>query len=132
MSKISISNAIRMVGISRSHFYKNYINKGLISIIIENNKKLIDISELIRVFGNIQLENNNSIQQNTTKDTVNTDQNNNIIEILQNQLNEAITREKEAKEREIWLRLQIDELRHQQSNLLQKKTQKKKKFFWIF
>ena len=49
-----------------------------------------------------------------------------------NQLNEAIMREKEAKEREKWLITQIDELRHQQSFLLENKTQKRKKFLGIF
>jgi hypothetical protein len=124
MSKVSISEAIRMVEISRSHFYKKYINTGLISIINEDNKKLIDVSELIRVFGNIKIENNKNIQQNTTEDD--------LVHILKNQLNEAIMREKEAKEREKWLITQIDELRHQQSFLLENKTQKRKKFLGIF
>jgi ACT domain-containing protein len=57
MPKVSISEAIRMTGISRSHFYNKYISKGLISLIVEEDKKMIDTSELIRVFGNIQVEN---------------------------------------------------------------------------
>lgn len=132
MNKISISEAIRMVGISRSHFYKKYINTNLISIINENEKKLIDISELIRVFGNIQLENNKSVQQHTTEYNINTHEKDNIIDILKNQLNEAMAREKEAKEREKWLITQIDELRNQHSFLLENKSQKRKKFLGIF
>jgi ACT domain-containing protein len=57
MSKVSISEAIRLVGISRSQFYTKYINEGIISVQLENDKKFIDISELIRVFGNVQLVN---------------------------------------------------------------------------
>lgn len=132
MTKISISEAIRMVKISRSHFYKKYINTHLISIINENDKKLIDVSELIRVFGSIQLENNKNIQQHTTEDNLNTHEKDNIINILKNQLNTANTREQEAKEREKWLMVQIDELRQQQSNLLENKLKQRKKFLGIF
>ena len=57
MSKVSISEAIRLVGISRSQFYTKYINKGIISVQVEADKKFIDISELIRVFGNVHLVN---------------------------------------------------------------------------
>lgn len=128
MSKVSISEAIRMAGISRSHFYKKYVNKGLISISIEDDKKLIDVSELIRVFGNIQLDNNiktgEDIGNTTTKDKV--------ISLLEQQLADFKNREREAKDREEWLQKQIDELRQQQSNLLEDKIKKRKKFLGIF
>lgn len=117
-----------MAGISRSHFYKKYVNKGLISISIEDDKKLIDVSELIRVFGNIQLDNNiktgEDIGNTTTKDKV--------ISLLEQQLADFKNREREAKDREEWLQKQIDELRQQQSNLLEDKIKKRKKFLGIF
>ncbi len=53
MNKVSISEAIRMAGVSRSHFYSKYINTGKISVLAEDDKKLIEISELICVFENI-------------------------------------------------------------------------------
>lgn len=132
MPKVSISEAIRMVGISRSHFYNKYINKGLISLIIEEDKKLIDTSELIRVFGTIQVENKEKEQLRTTQDIKNTAEKDKIIELLEKQLEESKAREREAKEREEWLQKQIDELRQQQNNLLENKHSKRKKFLGIF
>lgn len=132
MSKVSISEAIRMAGISRSHFYNKYINKGLISIEIENDKKLIDTSELIRVFGNIQIKNNIREQLETTEDNKKTADKDKIIELLEKQLEDSKMREKEAKEREEWLQKQIDELRQQQNNLLENKQPRRKKFLGIF
>jgi hypothetical protein len=121
MSKVSISEAIKMAGISRSYFYKKYVNTGILSVLTEDNKKLIDVSELIRVFGSIQL----SEQEIPEKDKV--------VDLLETQLKESQKRETEAKEREVWLKSQIDELRHQQNNLLENKLKpKRKKFLGIF
>ncbi len=132
MPKVSISEAIRMVGVSRSHFYNKYINKGLISVQVEDDKKLIDISELIRVFGNIQIENDSKGHVRTIEDTKNTPDKNKVIELLEQQLLEFKQREIEAKTREEWLQKQIDELRQQQNNLLENKFIKRKKFLGIF
>jgi septal ring factor EnvC (AmiA/AmiB activator) len=132
MPKVSISEAIRMTGISRSHFYNKYISKGLISLIVEEDKKMIDTSELIRVFGNIQVENKEKEQLRTTQDIKNTAEKDKIIELLEKQLEESKAREREAKEREEWLQKQIDELRQQQNNLLENKQPKRKKFLGVF
>ena len=140
MSKVSISEAIRLSGISRSQFYTKYINKGIISVLIEDDKKLIDISELIRVFGNIQLENSPNEQFQTTANTEKTTEKDKIIELLEQQLADFRTREqesairevqlrKETQEREEWFRQQLDKTTH----LLDDKTQKKrKKFLGVF
>ena len=65
MSKVSISEAIRLSGVSRSQFYTKYINKGAISVTVDSGKKLIDMAELIRVFGNIQLSDSTNEQVRT-------------------------------------------------------------------
>lgn len=132
MAKVSISEAIRMAGISRSHFYNKYINKGLISVQVEDDKKLIDVSELIRVFGDIHVENINKEQVRTIEYTENTSDKNKVIELLEQQLLEFKQREIEAKNREEWLQKQIDELRQQQNSLLENKHSKRKKIFGIF
>lgn len=132
MTKVSISEAIRMAGVSRSHFYNKYINKGLVSVQTKDDKKLIDVSELIRVFGNIQIENSNKEQYSTIEDTNKAADNSKIIELLEQQLQESKQRETEAKNREEWLQKQIDELRQQQNNLLENKHIKRKKFLGIF
>jgi uncharacterized NAD(P)/FAD-binding protein YdhS len=55
-----------------------------------------------------------------------TSDNSELVTMLKTQL-------AEAKEREEWLKQQIDELRHQQNNLLEDKTIKpRKKLFGIF
>lgn len=122
MSKITITQAAKMVKISRSYFYKKYVTSGIISVSSDNNKKYIDVSELIRVFGSIQLEDNSSTQQETVKDTQETLEKDKIIKILEAQL-------AEAKEREMWLKEQLEKT----TLMLENKTPKKrKKFFRIF
>ena len=131
MAKVSISEAIRMAGVSRSHFYSKYINRGLISVEIDGDKKLIDISDLVRVFGSIQLENNKKEHNKIDEYTDNISYKDGVIRLLEQQLQESKQRETEAKNREEWLQKQIDELRAQQSNLLENKLQRKK-FLGIF
>lgn len=127
MSKVSISEAIRMAGVSRSHFYNKYINKGLISVQVEDDKKLIDVSELIRVFGNIQIENSTKEQIRTVENSINnTIEKDKIIQLLEKQL-------QEAKEREEWLKAQFEKT----TLLLENKTKKdetkpRKKFLGFF
>ena len=140
MSKVSISEAIRLSGISRSQFYTKYINKGIISVLVEDDKKLIDTSELIRVFGNVQLKNSTNEQFKTTENTEKTTEKDKIIKLLEQQLADFRTREqesairevqlrKETQEREEWFRQQLDKTTH----LLDDKTQKKrKKFLGVF
>jgi hypothetical protein len=125
MSKVSISEAIRMVKVSRSHFYKKYVNTGLISITQEDDKKLIDVSELIRVFGNIQLENNTKEHTRTSENATKAQDTDKLITVLEKQLNEALAREKEALERENWLRGQLERT----TALIEDKTPKKRKKF---
>ena len=52
MSKVSISQAAKLAKISRSTLYNKYINTGKISVETIDDKKLIDMSELFRVFNN--------------------------------------------------------------------------------
>ena len=54
MANVSISEAIRLSGIGRTTFYSKYINQGLISVTEQQGKKVIDTSELIRVFGELK------------------------------------------------------------------------------
>lgn len=132
MAKVSISEAIRMAGVSRSHFYNKYINKGLISVQVEDDKKLIDVSELIRVFGDIHVENSSKEHIRTVEHIESTPDKNKIIELLEQQLQESKQRENDAKNREAWLQQQIDDLKQYQNNLLENKLIKRKKFLGIF
>lgn len=51
MARLSISEAIRQSGVSRSTFYEKYIKQGLISVSESNGKKHVDTSE---VFGELK------------------------------------------------------------------------------
>ena len=55
MSKVSISEASRLTNKTRKTIYK-YIQDGLLTVSMDTlGKKAIDISELIRVFGEIEM-----------------------------------------------------------------------------
>ena len=71
MSKVSITEASKLVNISRATMYNKYINTGIISVESVDGVKQIDISELIRVFGAIQ-------QLGNKNDIINTDIDNKI------------------------------------------------------
>lgn len=132
MSKISISEAARLAGISRNHLYKKYINQGLISVMSDDNKPFIDVSELLRVFPNAKIITDDTLHKNTVDNSTNTE----LVTLLKEQLATAKEQIAKAEHRETWLQSQIDELRHQQSNLLENKQLPKpanrKKFLGIF
>jgi chromosome segregation ATPase len=55
MAKVSISEAARLVGVSRSNLYKSYIKQGKLSTSTNHQgKPEVDTSELLRVFGSLQ------------------------------------------------------------------------------
>ena len=55
MSEVSISEAARQAGISRSYLYRKYITPGVISTGKDAvGNPVIDTSEIIRVFGSLQ------------------------------------------------------------------------------
>lgn len=125
MSKVSITQAAKLAKISRSTLYNKYINTGMISVETVEDKKLIDMSELFRVFNNNITQDSNDTPINTVADNVEQAENtakDKIINLLERQL-------QEAKEREEWLKAQLEKTTH----LLEDKTQKpRKKLFGIF
>lgn len=125
MSKVSITQAAKLAKISRSTLYNKYINTGMISVETVEDKKLIDMSELFRVFNNNITQDSNDTPINTVADSVEQSGNtakDKIISLLEKQL-------QEAKEREEWLKAQLEKTTH----LLEDKTVKpRKKIFGIF
>ena len=125
MSKVSITQAAKLAKISRSTLYNKYINTGMISVEAVEDKKLIDMSELFRVFNNNITQDSNYTPINTVADSIEQAENtakDKIINLLERQL-------QEAKEREEWLKAQLEKTTH----LLEDKTQKpRKKLFGIF
>ncbi len=78
MAKVSISEAARLAGVSRSHLYASFIKTGKISVeTIEDAtgkpQKQIDTSELQRVFGNPKARTEDSARtghSRTSADTI--------------------------------------------------------------
>ncbi|MGH9776721.1 MAG: hypothetical protein ACRD50_17480 [Candidatus Acidiferrales bacterium] len=52
VTEVSISEAAKLAGVSRTHFYRKYINDGIVSVSRNKiGKPVIELSELFRVFG---------------------------------------------------------------------------------
>lgn len=119
MTLVSISQAAKLAGISRSNLYTTYINQGKISILKdERDHPCIDTSELLRVFGNLKAE-GLGIQQDTTpsytlgQNTTDTTTDSvlyPLIEQLKQQLAESKEREQQALEREQFYQSQLKDL----------------------
>ena len=56
MTHVSISEAAKLAGISRQHLYKKYITTNIISVERHFDVPKIQISELLRVFGELKTE----------------------------------------------------------------------------
>jgi len=108
MAKISISEAARLAGISRSALYRGYISKGKLTVERDkNNAPMVDTSELFRVFGETakrtgeqdidQISEQVSLREEVARLRA-------LVEVYERQL-------QEDKEREDWLRRKIDQLR---------------------
>ncbi len=133
MAKVSISEAARLAGKSRSHLYEKYINRGVITVeTLMDGRKVIDTSELIRVFGSISLAGVTDDNDNSRKDSsghVDNDSENSQIKALQAE-NEVLREYLRAKDEEVaWLREQVSKvtalLTHQQSE-----SRARKKWWW--
>lgn len=116
MSFVSISEAIRLSGVSRATFYNKYLKQGQVTVSKdEKGKKCIDTAELLRVFGKLSGD-EPLIQVDSTKN----DQKNTIghdytalrqqIEYLEQQLKQEISRGEELKNDKHRLEQQVDKL----------------------
>jgi hypothetical protein len=128
MSKLSITDAAKAAGISRQTLYSKYINTGKISVEAINDKKVIDVSEIIRVFGNVNLPDTlDSIDGHYLTNDLDTSDRDKLIKLLESQL-------KKSEEREAKLQEQVNTLINQQTLFLDYKEEKpkRKKFLGIF
>lgn len=131
ISKFTITQAAKLAGISRQNLYKNYINKGLLSVVKVNKNVHIELIELLRVFPAITLDTTKVVTSVTKDDTPNTPKDTHYINI-ENEKDKIIAMlEKqlvEAQAREQWLKEKIDST----TALLEDKTKKRRKFLGIF
>ena len=119
---VNVSQAAKLANISRDTFYKNYINKGKISISRDGrNRPMVDTIEILRVFGSLHtdiVKDPTDHTQNYTKkdstltplETANIQQIEQENQHLKERLAEFQQLHQEAKEREQWQRGQIEKL----------------------
>jgi len=110
MPKHSISEAARLAGVSRSHFYKKFIRPGKISVERDNyGNPVIDTAEIMRVFGGIQAETGDGVSE-IQFDTPEKDNKNAALEAEVRLLREQLTA---SADREKWMQGKIDQLADQ-------------------
>lgn len=112
MTQVSITKAASLAGVSRSTFYRSYINNGKVSVTNDNQgNPVVDTSELLRVFGVLHDTVNES---DTAGVRPSESSNDHVINELESELHRVRDilrlREEElhkAEERELWLREQL-------------------------
>ena len=111
MAKVNISDAIKMSGVSRQTFYAKYINKGVVTVEKDHlGKKCIDTAELMRVFGNIALDNEDKTIHDDNRRTLTPDLDSKIREL---EMEVKLVREQLADHKE-----QIQDYRQREQRLL--------------
>lgn len=111
MANLSISAAAKRAGIARQNLYANYINAGKITVgTDERGNKCIDTAEIIRVFGSLQPEDNDShgVMPNRQKVTAEHDSKNEGLQVEVKLLREQLADKND----------QIQEYRHREQRLL--------------
>lgn len=89
MALVSITEAIKLSPIGKTHFYKNYLKTGKISTVERSGRKLVDTSELLRVFGELKSEPPADVrEQPTVNSTVPTDEQRELVQTLKDQISE--------------------------------------------
>lgn len=112
-TKLTLSQVARGVGTSPQNLQKTYVKKGVLSVERDRfGKPFVDVSEVIRVFGDRfrlpvdgQTVTPVESQLVTKVETVDAS----FVE-LKNQLEQARRELEAARERELWLRGQVDKL----------------------
>ena len=115
--QVNIKEASRLAGISRTNFYKNYINTGKISTSKdEQDRPMVDISEILRVFGRLHGEITSYTVKHTETHTTPPDLVVQLAELkaenrhLTERLAETQTILTKTEEREQWQRQHIEKL----------------------
>ena len=128
-TKISITKAAELAEMSRNSFYTNYLKTGMVSQgRYPNGRPYIDLSELVRVFPNINPDNENekkavSFAHNLS---LNLSEKDDEIRRLQNQIHDQ---KRENQDRERWYKEQIERyqlLLEHQNNFVKKGNEAQK------
>ncbi len=107
MPQVNITQAAKLADLSRSHFQKNYVKTGKITVSRDNRgRPQIDTAELLRVFGKLHHIESHSVEvcATTQNHTLESRTTHSVeIELLKQQL-------RQAEERELFYQEQIKEL----------------------
>ncbi|NCB43494.1 MAG: hypothetical protein EOM59_12880 [Clostridia bacterium] len=124
--EVNLTTACKMVGISRTTMYNRYVNNGVLSVNKRDKQVFIDVSELVRVFGNVkQLDEHGNVQEALPLDDVLHDESNDLTteNARLKAENEQLKARLEDKDKH------LQDMRHA-ILLLENKTKKKR--FWFF
>ena len=111
MAKVTVTEAARLAGLGRQQLYRGYISTGKISVERDHqNRPRIDTTEILRVFGEMKGtpeatqngHNENSEKRYGDKEL------RAVSEAKDEVISELRERLREAGEREIWLRHQLE------------------------
>lgn len=109
--KLTITDAAKTVGLSRSHFHMTYVKPGKITVERDDQgKPWVDTSELLRVFGKLQgtnIENTHEVFGGEHQKTLTEHNENATLQAEVRLLREQLL---EAKNRETWLQAQVEKL----------------------
>ena len=113
MARVSITQAAKLAGISRSNLYKSYISKGLITVSKnDRDKPCIDTSELLRVFPVLQGNNHkdDTFGQSATLEEDKKKTDSSKVITLEAQIEQLKLQLSKSEEREVWYQSQIQSL----------------------
>lgn len=130
MALVSVSQAARLAGVSRQHLYRKFIKTGQISVSKGvRDEPLIDTSEVIRVFGQLQgdsLGDDNKLQKETPEKHMD---DSTLLSELQVKLQLVEAENRALRERIEDKDKHLDDVR-QALRLLEDKTERKKGWRW--
>jgi predicted nuclease with TOPRIM domain len=133
MALVSISEAAKLAGISRQHLYKKYIKTGILSVERHFDVPKVQITELLRVFGELKTETiddrqavDNSLHEMTLKNVNDYSELQAKVKALEAE-NRQLHERLDDKERHLQdMREVVKLLEHQPSQT----TKKKRFWFW--
>lgn len=113
MARVNVSEAAKLSGITRSHFYKKYIKQGLVTVLTDNvGKKYVETSELLRVFGKLEMDTEDSAESTHGKNTILPENTELLLALGESRAEkrQLETQLSDAHEREAFYQKQITEL----------------------
>jgi uncharacterized membrane protein YfhO len=110
-TRVTVTEAAQIAGISRTTMYKSYLNNGVLSKSREDGKVYIERSELARVFPSVKQDDDKNTQVNNESKLLNT------IKDLEYRLKTAENANEQASKRESFYQKNIEKQQRTIDNL---------------